>query len=209
AARGGRARDEPLLQTLDGGAAARPFVSRATALDLDLYLRIAPELFLKRCVVGGIDKVFEFNRNFRNEGVDSSHSPEFAMLETYEAWGDYYTGMRTIRELIQAVAMAVFGSPVFAVGDGTEYARGGEWPEIEMYPSLNEALQRKYPGQPEVTIDSTVEELKQLADVVGLEVPAKGGWGHGKLVEEIWEVLCEDQLTGPIFVKDFPLETSP
>ena len=160
-------------------------------------------------MVGGIDKVFEVNRNFRNEGVDSSHSPEFAMLETYEAWGDYNTGMRTIRELIQAVAMEVFGSHVVTLVDGTEYDLGGEWPEIEMYPSLNEALQRKYPGQPEVTIDSTVEELKQLADVVGLEVPAKGGWGHGKLVEEIWEVLCEDQLTGPIFVKDFPVETSP
>ncbi|MDO5669826.1 MAG: lysine--tRNA ligase [Corynebacterium sp.] len=201
--------ETPMLQTLHGGAAARPFETRSNALDIDLYLRIAPELYLKRCVVGGIDKVFEVNRNFRNEGVDSSHSPEFAMLETYQAWGDYNTGMRTIRELIQAVAMDVFGSHVVTLADGREYDLGGEWTEIEMYPSLNEALARKFPGQPEVTIDSTVEELKAIADAIGLDVPAKGGWGHGKLVEEIWELLCEDQLDGPIFVKDFPVETSP
>ena len=202
--------ETPMLQTLHGGAAARPFVTHSNALDIDLYLRIAPELFLKRAVVGGIDRVFEINRNFRNEGVDRSHSPEFAMLETYEAWGDYNDCARTIRESIQSVARAVFGSTTVTLADGTEYDLGGEeWPEIEMYPSLNEALQRKFPGQPEVTIDSTVEELKALADVIGLDVPKDGGWGHGKLVEEIWEVLCEDQLEGPIFVKNFPVETSP
>ena len=201
--------ETPMLQTLHGGAAARPFETHSNALDIDLYLRIAPELYLKRCVVGGIDKVFEVNRNFRNEGVDSSHSPEFAMLETYQAWGDYNTGMDTIRGLIQAVAMEVFGSHVVTLADGTEYDLGGQWQVIEMYPSLNEALQRKFPGQPEVTIDSSVEELKAIADAIGLDVPAKGGWGHGKLVEEIWELLCEDQLDGPIFVKDFPVETSP
>ncbi|WP_047254438.1 lysine--tRNA ligase [Corynebacterium testudinoris] len=201
--------ETPMLQTLHGGAAARPFQTHSNALDIDLYLRIAPELFLKRCVVGGIDRVFEVNRNFRNEGVDSSHSPEFAMLETYQAWGDYNDGARTIRELVQAVAMDVFGSTTVTLADGSEYDLGGEWTTIEMYPSLNEALARKFPGQPEVTIDSSVEELKAIAEVVGLDVPAKGGWGHGKLVEEIWEVLCEDQLHGPIFVKDFPVETSP
>ena len=202
--------ETPMLQTLHGGAAARPFVTRSNALDIDLYLRIAPELFLKRAVVGGIDRVFEINRNFRNEGVDRSHSPEFAMLETYAAWGDYNDCARTTRESIQSVARAVFGSTTVTLADGTEYDFGGEeWPEIEMYPSLNEALQRKFPGQPEVTIDSTVEELKALADVIGLDVLKNGGWGHGKLVEEIWEVLCEDQLEGPIFVKDFPVETSP
>ncbi len=202
--------ETPMLQTIHGGAAARPFVTHSNALDIDLYLRIAPELFLKRAVVGGIDRVFEINRNFRNEGVDRSHSPEFAMLETYEAWGDYNDCARTIRESIQSVTRAVFGSTTVTLADGTEYDLGGEeWPEIEMYPSLNEALQRKFPGQPEVTIDSTVEELKAIADVIGLDVPKNGGWGHGKLVEEIWEVLCEDQLEGPIFVKNFPVETSP
>lgn len=200
--------ETPMLQTLHGGAAARPFVTHSNALDIDLYLRIAPELFLKRAVVGGIDRVFEINRNFRNEGIDKSHSPEFAMLETYAAWGDYNDCARTTRESIQAVAQEVFGSQKVTLADGTEYDFGGEeWPEIEMYPSLNEALARKFPGQPEVTIDSSVEELKGIADVIGLEVGT--GWGHGKLVEEIWEVLCEDQLEGPIFVKNFPVETSP
>ena len=141
--------ETPMLQTLHGGAAARPFVTHSNALDIDLYLRIAPELYLKRAVVGGIDRVFEINRNFRNEGVDRSHSPEFAMLETYAAWGDYNDCARTTRESIQAVAEAVFGSHKVTLADGTEYDFGGEeWPEIEMYPSLNEALARKFPGQP-------------------------------------------------------------
>ena len=207
--------ETPMLQTLHGGAAARPFVTHSNALDIDLYLRIAPELFLKRAVVGGIDRVFEINRNFRNEGVDKSHSPEFAMLETYAAWGDYDDCARTTRESIQYIVDQLTkgtdleGTGKVRLADGTEYDFGGEWKEIEMYPSLNEALARKYPGQPEVTIDSTVEELKDIAKVIGLDVPAKGGWGHGKLVEEIWEVLCEDQLDGPIFVRNFPVETSP
>lgn len=201
--------ETPMLQTLHGGAAARPFVTHSNALDIDLYLRIAPELYLKRCVVGGIDRVFEVNRNFRNEGVDSSHSPEFSMLETYQAYGTYDDGAKLHQDMIQAIAMEVFGSTTVTLADGTEFDLGGEWPTIEMYPSLNEALARKFPGQPEVTIHSTVEELKAIAEVIGLSVPEKGGWGHGKLVEEIWEHLCEDQLEGPIFVRDFPVETSP
>ena len=201
--------ETPMLQTLHGGAAARPFITHSNAFDLDLYLRIAPELFLKRAVVGGLERVFEVNRNFRNEGSDSTHSPEFAMLETYQAWGDYNDGAEMIRGLVQSIALEVFGSTTVTWADGTEFDLGGEWPVIEMYPSLNEALQKQYPGQPEVTVDSTVEELKEIADVIGLEVPAKGGWGHGKLVEEIWELLCGDLLQGPIFVKDFPVETSP
>ena len=201
--------ETPMLQTLHGGAAARPFVTHSNALDIDLYLRIAPELYLKRCVVGGMERVFEINRNFRNEGIDSSHSPEFAMLEYYEAFGTYDDSARTVREVIQEICVAVFGSTTVMLADGTEFDFGGEWKQIEMYPSLNEALARKFPGQPEVTIDSTVEELKAIAEVIGLEVPEKGGWGHGKLVEEIWELLCEDQLDGPIFVRDFPVETSP
>lgn len=201
--------ETPMLQTLHGGAAARPFITHSNALDIDLYLRIAPELFLKRCVVGGLEKVFEINRNFRNEGIDSSHSPEFAMMETYEAFGDYRTGARLIQDLIQSVAQEVYGTQVVTLADGTEYDFSGEWKVIEMYPSLNEALARKYPGQPEVTIRSTVEELRTLADNIGMEWPKTGGWGHGKFVEEIWEYLCEDQLDGPIFVTNFPVETSP
>ena len=189
--------ETPMLQTLHGGAAARPFVTHSNALDLD------------RCVVGGMEKVFEINRNFRNEGIDSSHSPEFAMLEYYDAYGTYDDSARTVQEVIQEIAVAVFGSTTVTLADGTEYDFGGEWKQLEMYPSLNEALARKFPGQPEVTVDSTVDELKAIADVIGLDVPAKGGWGHGKLVEEIWELLCEDQLDGPVFVRDFPVETSP
>lgn len=201
--------ETPMLQTLHGGAAARPFETHSNALDIDLYLRIAPELYLKRCVVGGIEKVFEVNRNFRNEGVDSSHSPEFAMLETYQAWGTYDDGADLIKRLIQHCAQEVFGSLEVTLADGSTYDFGGEWREMEMYPSLNEALAKKFPGQPEVTIDSTVDELKALAEVVGVEVPKNAGWGHGKLVEEIWEELCADQLYGPVFVRDFPVETSP
>ncbi|WP_068155570.1 lysine--tRNA ligase [Rhodococcus phenolicus] len=195
--------ETPMLQTLHGGAAARPFVTHSNALDIDLFLRIAPELFLKRCVVGGIDKVFEINRNFRNEGADSTHSPEFSMLETYEAYGTYDDSARMIREMIQEIAFAVFGSYVVTLADGTEYDLGGEWKTLEMYPSLSEAIGT------EVTPDTSVEELLALADRVGLEVPKDKGYGHGKLVEELWEHMCGDQLYQPTFVRDFPVETSP
>ncbi|GAA1053830.1 lysine--tRNA ligase [Dietzia natronolimnaea] len=207
--------ETPMLQTLHGGAAARPFVTHSNALDLDLYLRIAPELYLKRCVVGGIERVFEINRNFRNEGVDSSHSPEFAMLETYQAYGDYDTSATMIREVIQEVAREVFGTTTVTLADGTEYDLGGQWREMSMYPSLNEALRAQHPeavgntDEDTVTVDSTVEELTELAGEVGLEVPSGRGWLHGKLVEELWEHLCGDQLEGPVFVRDFPVETSP
>ena len=201
--------ETPMLQTLHGGAAARPFVTRSNALDIDLYLRIAPELFLKRAVVGGIERVFEINRNFRNEGVDSSHSPEFTMLETYQAWGTYKDGAATMKGLVQFCAEEVFGSQKVTLADGTEYDFGGEWKVLEMYPSLNEALQRKFPGQPEVTVDTDVDTLKGIAETIGLKVPENAGWLHGKLVEEIWEELCSDQLYEPTFVVNFPVETSP
>ncbi|WP_070379783.1 lysine--tRNA ligase [Rhodococcus sp. WMMA185] len=195
--------ETPMLQTLHGGAAARPFVTHSNALDMDLYLRIAPELFLKRCVVGGIEKVFEINRNFRNEGVDSTHSPEFAMLETYEAYGTYDDSARMTRELVQEVAQAAFGSQIVTLADGTEYDLSGEWKTLEMYPSLSKAI------GVEITPDTTVGELLALAEKVGLEVPKDKGYGHGKLVEELWEHQCGDQLFEPTFVRDFPVETSP
>ncbi|ANI91440.1 lysine--tRNA ligase [Dietzia timorensis] len=207
--------ETPMLQTLHGGAAARPFVTHSNALDIDLYLRIAPELYLKRCVVGGLERVFEINRNFRNEGVDSSHSPEFAMLEWYMAYGDYDTSATMIREIIQEIAMEVFGSTQVELADGSTYDFGGEWKSMQMYPSLNEALRAKHPelagegGEPAVTVDSSVEELEKLAAAVGLDVPQGKGWLHGKLVEELWEHLCGDQLDGPVFVRDFPVETAP
>ncbi|MDR7170838.1 lysyl-tRNA synthetase class 2 [Nocardia kruczakiae] len=195
--------ETPMLQTLHGGAAARPFVTHSNALDMDLYLRIAPELFLKRCVVGGIEKVFEINRNFRNEGADSTHSPEFAMLETYEAYGTYDDSALMMRELIQEVAQEVFGTQVVTLADGTEYDLSGEWNTVEMYPSLSDSL------GVEVTPETTVPELLALADRVGLEIPPDKGYGHGKLVEELWEHSYGDKLYAPTFVRDFPVETSP
>ncbi|MFZ2509993.1 MAG: lysine--tRNA ligase [Gordonia sp. (in: high G+C Gram-positive bacteria)] len=196
--------ETPMLQTLHGGAAARPFVTRSNAFDLDLYLRIAPELFLKRCVVGGIDRVFEVNRNFRNEGADSTHSPEFAMMETYQAYGDYNDSATMTRELIQAVALGAVGTLAPTMPDGSTYDLGGEWLNIEMYPSLSEALGREI-----VPAQTSVGELLAIAAEVGLEVPKDKGYGHGKLVEELWEHLVGSKLDQPVFVRDFPVETSP
>ncbi|ASR38357.1 lysine--tRNA ligase [Prauserella marina] len=193
--------ETPMLQTLHGGASARPFVTHSNAFDLDLYLRIAPELYLKRCVVGGIEKVFEINRNFRNEGSDSSHSPEFAMLEYYEAYATYDTIGVFTRELVQEAAEAAFGSQVVTLNDGTEYDLSGEWAAMTMYGSLSDAL-----GE-EVTPETTAEKLHSFAEAQGLEVDPK--LGHGKLVEELWEHLVGDHLHAPTFVRDFPVETSP
>lgn len=195
--------ETPMLQTLAGGAAARPFVTHSNALDADLFLRIAPELFLKRCVVGGLERVFELNRVFRNEGADSTHSPEFAMLETYQAWGTYDDSAVMIRELIQGVADEAIGTRQVALPDGTVYDLDGEWPSIQMYPSLSEAL-----GE-EITPETPAEYLLAIADRLGVEIPRDRGYGHGKLVEELWEHTVGDTLWAPTFVKDFPVETAP
>jgi lysyl-tRNA synthetase class 2 len=193
--------ETPMLQTLHGGAAARPFVTHSNAFDLDLFLRIAPELYLKRCVVGGIEKVFEINRNFRNEGSDSSHSPEFAMLEYYEAYGTYDTIAVLTRELVQEAAQAALGTQVVTLVDGSEYDLSGEWTTLTMYGSLSEALGT------EITPDTSVDTLRSFAKSHDLDVDPK--LGHGKLVEELWEHLVGDHLYAPTFVRDFPLETSP
>ena len=195
--------ETPMLQTLAGGAAARPFVTHSNALDTDLYLRIAPELFLKRCVVGGLERVFELNRNFRNEGADSTHSPEFAMLETYQAWGTYDDSALVTRELIQEVADEAIGSRQVTLPDGSVYDLDGEWPSIEMYPSLCDAL-----GE-EITPDTAVDHLRGIADRLGVEIPDGRGYGHGKLVEELWEHTVGETLFNPVFVKNFPIETAP
>ena len=195
--------ETPMLQTLPGGAAARPFVTRSNALDADLYLRIAPELFLKRCVVGGMEKVFELNRNFRNEGADSTHSPEFAMLETYQAWGTYDDSAIMTRELIQEVADEAIGSRQVTMPDGSVYDLDGEWASIQMYPSLSEAL-----GE-EITPQTTVEYLLGIAGRLGVEIPPDRGYGHGKLIEELWEHTVGASLWEPTFVRDFPVETTP
>ena len=195
--------ETPMLQTLAGGAAARPFVTHSNSLDADLYLRIAPELFLKRCVVGGFDRVFELNRVFRNEGADSTHSPEFAMLETYQAYGTYDDSAVITRELIQEVADEAIGTRQVSLPDGSVYDLDGEWDCIQMYPSLSEAL-----GE-EITPETSVERLWQIADALEVEIPRDRGFGHGKLVEELWEYKVGETLWAPTFVRDFPVETTP
>jgi len=156
--------ETPMLQVQHGGASARPFVTHSNAFDTDLFLRIAPELFLKRCVVGGIERVFEINRNFRNEGADSTHSPEFAMLEAYEAWGDYDSIGALTKDLVQAAAQQAFGTQVVTLADGSEYDVGGEWTSIGMYPSLSESL-----GE-EITPQTPVAELRAVASRLGIGV---------------------------------------
>jgi lysyl-tRNA synthetase class 2 len=195
--------ETPMLQTLAGGAAARPFVTHSNALDADLYLRIAPELFLKRCLVGGFERVFELNRVFRNEGADWTHSPEFAMLETYQAYGTYDDSAVVTREIIQEVADEAIGTRQVSLPDGTIYDLDGEWQSIQMYPSLSEAL-----GE-EITPNTPADYLWSVADRLAVEIPRDRGYGHGKLIEELWEHTVGNTLWAPTFVRDFPVETTP
>jgi lysyl-tRNA synthetase, class II len=193
--------ETPMLQLLHGGATARPFVTHSNALDIDLYLRIAPELFLKRAVVGGIERVFEINRNFRNEGMDSTHSPEFAMLEAYQAYADYDVMQTQVREWIQEAAFAVAGSHKVTHHDGRELDLGGEWRSVTLFGSLSEAL-----GE-EVTVRTDLAQLQRYAEKHDLSVDPK--WGPGKLAEEIFEHLVQPTLQAPTFVRDYPEETTP
>jgi len=193
--------ETPMLQLLHGGATARPFVTHSNALDIDLYLRIAPELFLKRAVVGGIERVFEINRNFRNEGMDSSHSPEFAMLEAYQAYADYNVMQEQVREWIQEAAFAVSGSHVVTHADGTELDLSGRWASVTLFGALSAAL-----GE-EVTVRTDLAQLQRYAEKVDLGVDPK--WSAGKLAEELFEHLVQPTLQAPTFVRDYPEETTP
>ena len=192
--------ETPMLQTIHGGASARPFKTHSNAFDTELFLRIAPELFLKRAVVGGIDRVYEINRNFRNEGADRTHSPEFAMLEAYEAYGDYNTMAELTQRLIQNAAMDVFGTMQVQLEDGEVNDLSGEWARISMFESLSEAA-----GM-EITPETDIAVLKKLADKEGLEIDHPQ---HGKYVEELWEHFVKGDLQKPTFVMDFPVDTSP
>lgn len=193
--------ETPMLQTMAGGAAARPFKTHMNAFDTDLFLRIAPELYLKRALVGGVDKVFEINRNFRNEGSDSSHSPEFTMLEAYEAFGTYDTMATLTKEIIQRAARDAFGSEVVTLADGTQYDLSGAWEEIELYPATSKAL------GVEITPETPREELVALAEANGEEIPDH--YGKGKIAEVLFEKLVGDHLYAPTFVKHFPQDSSP
>jgi lysyl-tRNA synthetase, class II len=193
--------ETPMLQVMHGGAAARPFKTFSNAYEMDLFLRIAPELYLKRCVVGGLEKVFEINRNFRNEGADSSHSPEFAMIETYEAYGDWNTMAELTRTLVQDAAKAVFGSHIVKHHDGRELDLGGSWSEISLFDAISESVGEK------VTGESSIDDLKKIATKLGIKLDPK--WIKGKIAEEIFEHVAIEKLTKPTFVKGFPIDTSP
>lgn len=197
--------ETPVLQTVHGGANARPFETHINAYDMDLYLRIATELHLKRLLVGGMEKVFEVGRQFRNEGVDFKHNPEFTSLELYETYGDYSTMRVLTQELIQEAATAVYGSPVArrpdADGTVVEYDLSGDWPVKTICEAVSEAL-----GE-EVTADTPLDELLRHADAIGLELDVEPTWGF--VLEEIYGELCEGQTTTPVFYTDFPKENAP
>lgn len=193
--------ETPMLQVMHGGAAARPFKTFSNAYEMDLFLRIAPELYLKRCVVGGLERVFEINRNFRNEGADSSHSPEFAMIETYEAYGDWNSMAELTRALIQDAAKEVFGSHVVKHHDGRELDLGGKWGEVSLFDAISDAVGEK------VSAQTSNDDLKKIATKLGIKCDPK--WVTGKLAEVIFEHAGVNKLTGPTFVKGFPIDTSP
>ncbi len=193
--------ETPMLQVMHGGATARPFKTHSNAYDMELFLRIAPELFLKRCVVGGLERVFEINRNFRNEGADSSHSPEFAMIEAYQAYGDWDSIALLTRNLIQEAAFAVYGSHVVTHHDGRELDLGGTWREANLFDLISEGV-----GEV-VSAQTSLDELKRIALKLEMKIDPK--WVAGKLAEEIFEQVTEGQLKDPIFVRGYPVDTSP
>jgi lysyl-tRNA synthetase class 2 len=192
--------ETPVLQVVHGGAAARPFHTHLNAFDLDMSLRIATELFLKRCIVGGLERVYEIGRTFRNEGVDSTHSPEFTMLEAYESYGDYDSMAELTRALIlNAADAAEISSPVTA--DGAVIDLGGPWRSVSIHELVSEAV-----GQ-DVTPDTETEPLRRLAAEQGVAI--KPQWVAGEIVLELYEKLVEHTLIQPTFVKDYPVEVRP
>ncbi|MGW6920340.1 bifunctional lysylphosphatidylglycerol synthetase/lysine--tRNA ligase LysX [Streptomyces sp. NPDC054950] len=192
--------ETPMLQQIHGGANARPFTTHINAYDLELYLRIAPELYLKRLCVGGLEKVFEMGRTFRNEGVSYKHNPEFTMLEAYQAYADYDVMLDLVRELIQGAATAAFGSPV-ARKDGQEYDISGQWPVRTVHDAISEAL-----GEP-IDADTPRAVLHRHCDRAG--VPYTPDDGRGDVVLEMYERLVEERTQLPTFYKDFPTDVSP
>ncbi len=197
--------ETPMLQQVHGGANARPFHTHINAYDLDLYLRIAPELYLKRLCVGGMEKVFEMGRTFRNEGISYKHNPEFTMLEAYQAFADYDVMLDLTRELIQSAAVAAFGSATARKADDkgrlVEHDISGIWPVKTVYGAISEAL-----GE-EVDADTDPRVLRRLCHASS--VPVKPEMSRGDLVLEMYERLVEERTTLPTFYKDFPTEVSP
>ncbi len=193
--------ETPMLQTLHGGANARPFVTHINAYNMQLYLRIALELYLKRLLVGGIEKVYELGRNFRNEGADATHNPEFTMLEAYEAYGDYHSIAALTRSMILRAAREGVGGTVVRRLDGSERDIGEEWPWIGVHDAVSAAL-----GE-EVTPDTQADQLRKLAGQANIATdPA---WNAGHVLLELYEHLVEARTVLPTFYHDFPVEVSP
>jgi lysyl-tRNA synthetase class 2 len=192
--------ETPMLQLLPGGAAARPFTTYHHALGENLYLRIAPELYLKRCIVGGLEKVYEINRNFRNEGISYKHNPEFTMLEFYWAFVDYLRLADFLEEMVAEVVERVKGTLHLSY-QGRELDLTPPWRRVTLLESVAEATGRK--------IDSStpLEELRRAAQEHG--VPVEKGWGAGKVITELFEKLVEPNLWEPTLVMDYPREVSP
>jgi lysyl-tRNA synthetase class 2 len=192
--------ETPMLHPVQGGAAARPFVTRSNAYDTDLFLRIAPELYLKRLAVGGMGRVFEVNRSFRNEGVDGTHNPEFTSVEAYQAWADYTDMRRLTCDVVREVATAVHGSPV-AVRAGQRYDLSGEWPVVRVYDAVGRAAGLS------LTPSTPLEEV--AAACTAHDVPVPDGATAGRLVLALYDALVEPVTDAPTFYVDFPVETSP
>ncbi|MBD2758839.1 bifunctional lysylphosphatidylglycerol synthetase/lysine--tRNA ligase LysX [Yimella sp. cx-573] len=197
--------ETPMLQAIHGGATARPFQTHINAYNMGLYLRIAPELYLKRLAVGGMQKIFELNRNFRNEGADATHNPEFTSLEAYEAYGDYNTMRELMRETVLRTATAVNGRPIALrpndSGGVDEIDLDQPWPVITVHEAVSRAV-----GE-QITTDTTVEQLARICATADVAVPA--GAGAGRMVMELYEAKVEKQTTFPTFYQDFPVEVSP
>jgi lysyl-tRNA synthetase class 2 len=192
--------ETPVLQVVHGGAAARPFHTHLNAFDLDMSLRIATELYLKRCIVGGIEKVYEIGPAFRNEGVDSTHSPEYTLLEAYEAYGDYDTMAELTRRLVLDAARAVGVERAIAL-DGSEVPLFDEWAHVTVHGAVSGAVGA------EVTPDTDGPTLRKHAERLG--VTLQPDWSAGEIVLELFEKLVEHTLLAPTFVRDYPVDVRP
>jgi lysyl-tRNA synthetase class 2 len=193
--------ETPMMQVIPGGATARPFTTHHNALDMDMFLRIAPELYLKRLVVGGFERVFEINRNFRNEGLSTRHNPEFTMLEFYQAYAEYHELMDLTEEMLRGIAQEVVGKTVVSY-QGEEYDFGKPFTRMSVFDSILHF-------NPDLTADniSTREAAVNVAE--NLKIPVKDGYGLGKIQIEIFEKTVESRLMHPTFITAYPVEVSP